>query len=74
MLLVEGTAWIANLEIKLAVSEENMNAVFGQRIRLLSDGIHIAHRIRSRVQETIQLHDVLEAPLTNIELRLLAEV
>jgi hypothetical protein len=69
---VEGTAWIANLEIKLAVSEENMNAVFGQRIRLLSDGIHIAHRIRNRVQETIQLHDVLEAPLTNIELRLLA--
>ena len=72
VLLVEGAAWIANLEIKLAVSEENMNAVFGRRIRLLSDGIHIAHRIRSRVQETIQLHDVLEAPLTNIELRLLA--
>jgi hypothetical protein len=72
VLLVEGAAWIANLEIKLAVSEENMKAVFGRRIRLLSDGIHIAHRIRNRVQETIHLHDVLEAPLTDVELRMLA--
>jgi hypothetical protein len=72
VLLTEGAAWIANLETSLAVSEENMNAMFGRRIRLLSDGIYVAHRIRSRVQETIHLHDVMEAPMTKVELRMLA--
>ena len=32
----------------------------------------IAHRLRNRVQETIQLHVMLESPVTPVELRMLA--
>jgi hypothetical protein len=72
VILTEGAAWIANLETSLAMSEENMTAVLGRRIRLISDGMCIAHRLRNRVQETIQLHVMLESPVTPVELRMLA--
>lgn len=72
VLLTEGEVWIANLETSVAMSEENMNAVLGRRIRLLSDGMCIAHRLRNRVQETIQIHVELESPMTKVELRVLA--
>ena len=72
-LLKEGASWIACLESSVPSTGENMDAVLGPRVRLLSNGIFIAARLRYVLQVTIQLHMDLDEPMSKAELRLLSQ-
>ena len=72
-LLARGTAWLARLESSLPTKSTNMTAVLGPRVRLLSDGLFIAQRLRTLLRDAIHLCVSLEAPMSKAELRVLAQ-
>jgi hypothetical protein len=72
-LLAQGIAWLARIESSLPTKSTNMSAVLGPRVRLLSNGLFIAQRLRNLLQVAIHLHVSLEAPMSKAELRVLAQ-
>lgn len=75
-LLVKGTAWLARLESSLPTktANNNVSADLGPRVRLLSDGLFIAQRLKNLLQVALHLHVSLTAPMSKAELRLLAQI
>mmetsp|Transcript_7605 Transcript_7605/g.19370 ORF Transcript_7605/g.19370 Transcript_7605/m.19370 type:complete len:1168 (-) Transcript_7605:91-3594(-) len=72
-LLAQGVSWIARLESSLPTKSTNMSAVLGPRVRLLSNGMLVAQRLRNLLQVTIHLHVALEAPISKAQVRVLAQ-
>ena len=73
-LLAQGTAWIVRFESSLPTKcGVNMSAVLGPRVRLLSNGLFIAQRLRTLLQSAIHLCVSLDAPMSKAELRVLAQ-
>lgn len=73
-LFSQGTAWLARVESSLPTKSTKMSAVLGPRVRLLSNGLFIAQRLRTLLQVAIHLHVSLEAPISKAELRVLAQM
>ena len=66
-------SWLTILDSSIPTKSTHSSDGLGRRVRLLGQGIFIGHRLRELLQTSINLHVILEAPISRARVRILAQ-